>query len=61
MRYSVPFALAMTVLATLALSINSCTTAFPTLADVVNHYDGHFGSRLTEQEKRDLIEFLKTI
>jgi cytochrome c2 len=34
---------------------------FATLADVVNHYDGHFGTRLTQQEKADLIEFLKTI
>jgi hypothetical protein len=34
---------------------------FATLADVVNHYDGHFGTRLTEQEKADLIEYLKSI
>ena len=34
---------------------------FATLADVVNHYDRHFGIRLTEKEKADLIEFLKSI
>jgi hypothetical protein len=34
---------------------------FATLRDVVDHYDRHFGSRLSEQEKADLIEFLKSI
>ena len=34
---------------------------FATLADVVNHYDRHFRIQLTEQEKADLIEFLKSI
>jgi len=34
---------------------------FATLGDVVNHYDQHFGTRLSEQEKADLIEFLKSI
>ena len=34
---------------------------FATLADVVNHYDRHFGTRLSEKEKADLIEFLKSI
>jgi hypothetical protein len=34
---------------------------FATLADVVNHYDRHFGLRLSEQEKADLIEYLKSI
>jgi hypothetical protein len=34
---------------------------FATLTDVVNHYDKHFGTRLTEQEKTELIEFLKSI
>ena len=34
---------------------------FATLADVVNHYDRHFRLQLTEQEKSDLIEFLKSI
>lgn len=34
---------------------------FATLADVVNHYDQHFGTRLSAQEKADLIEFLKSI
>ena len=34
---------------------------FGTLLDVVNHYDRHFGLRLSEQEKADLIEYLKSI
>jgi hypothetical protein len=34
---------------------------FATLADVVNHYDRHFGTRLSEQEKTDLIEYLKSL
>jgi hypothetical protein len=34
---------------------------FATLAEVVNHYDRHFRIQLTEQEKADLIEFLKSI
>ncbi|HUQ24430.1 MAG TPA: hypothetical protein VM140_02080 [Burkholderiales bacterium] len=34
---------------------------FATLRDVVDHYDRHFASRLSEQEKADLIEFLKSI
>ncbi|MFL6565954.1 MAG: hypothetical protein ACJ8G5_13555, partial [Burkholderiales bacterium] len=34
---------------------------FASLADVVNHYDRHLRIQLTEQEKADLIEFLKSI
>jgi len=34
---------------------------FATLLDVVNHYDAHFGLSLTEAEKRDLVEFLKSL
>jgi hypothetical protein len=34
---------------------------FATLADVVNHYDRHFRLALTDQEKADLIEFLKSL
>ncbi len=34
---------------------------FASLAEVVNHYDRHFRIQLTEQEKADLIEFLKSI
>jgi hypothetical protein len=34
---------------------------FPTLRDVVNHYNGFLGLSLTEQEKNDLIEFLKSL
>jgi hypothetical protein len=34
---------------------------FATLMDVVNHYDRHFRLRLTSDEKRDLVEYLKSI
>jgi hypothetical protein len=34
---------------------------FATLADVVDHYDGFFGLGLTAEQKRDLIEYLKSI
>jgi Di-haem oxidoreductase, putative peroxidase len=34
---------------------------FPTLREVVDHYDQHFATRLSPQEKADLIEFLKSI
>jgi cytochrome c553 len=34
---------------------------FATLLDVVNHYDTHFGLSLAEEEKRDLVEFLKSL
>jgi cytochrome c2 len=34
---------------------------FATLQDVVDHYDGHFSLKLSDQEKRDLIEYLKSI
>jgi hypothetical protein len=34
---------------------------FATLRDVVEHYDRHFGTRLSEAEKTDLIEYLKSI
>ena len=34
---------------------------FATLRDVVDHYDGHFGTRLSEEEKAQLIEFLKSL
>jgi mono/diheme cytochrome c family protein len=34
---------------------------FATLGDVVNHYDRHFGTRLTEQEKKDLIAYLSSL
>lgn len=34
---------------------------FATLGDVVNHYNGHLGLDLTDQEKRNLIEYLKSI
>jgi hypothetical protein len=32
-----------------------------TLADVVTHYDAHFGLGLTEDEQFDLVEFLKSL
>jgi hypothetical protein len=34
---------------------------FPTLDAVVNHYDGHFKLRLTADQKRELIEYLKSL
>ncbi len=34
---------------------------FATLSDVVNHYDAHFGLGLTDQEKDDLTEYLKSL
>jgi hypothetical protein len=32
---------------------------FATLLDVVNHYDAHFNLKLSESDKKDLVEFLK--
>ncbi len=34
---------------------------FPTMLDVVNHYDGVLTLALSEQEKRDLVEYLKSL
>jgi cytochrome c peroxidase len=34
---------------------------FPTLLDVVNHYDGCFSLGLTDQNKSDMVEFLKSL
>jgi len=34
---------------------------FATLLDVVNHYNDHFQLNLGEQEKSDLVEFLKSL
>jgi hypothetical protein len=34
---------------------------FPTLMDVVNHYDGFKKLNLTENEKKDLVEYLKSL
>ena len=34
---------------------------FATLLDVVNHYDTHFGLGLTDAEKADLVEYLKSL
>lgn len=34
---------------------------FPTLGDVVNHYNAHFGLALSDQEKADLVEYLKSL
>ena len=33
----------------------------PTLLDVVNHYDRHFGLHLTDAQKADLVEYLKSL
>src|SRR5688500_8792662 len=34
---------------------------FATLTDVVNHYDAHFKLQLSADQKRDLIEYLKSL
>ncbi len=34
---------------------------FPTLLDVVNHYDSFFALRLTDDEKRELVEFVQSL
>jgi hypothetical protein len=34
---------------------------FATLLDVVNHYDTHFGLGLSDSEKSDLVEYLKSL
>lgn len=34
---------------------------FRTLLDIVNHYDGHHELNLTEENKRDIVEFLKSL
>jgi hypothetical protein len=34
---------------------------FATLGEVVNHYDAFFALGLTEAEKRDLVEYLKSL
>ena len=34
---------------------------FATLLDVVNHYNDHFELKLTERQKSDLVEYLKSL
>ena len=34
---------------------------FKTLLDVINHYNSHFNLGLTDQEKNDLVEYLKSL
>lgn len=34
---------------------------FATLLDVVNHYDTTFGLDLSDEEKRDLVQYLKSL
>ena len=34
---------------------------FATLVDVVAHYDGHLNLNLSAEQKKDLIEYLKSI
>ncbi|HEX5837193.1 MAG TPA: hypothetical protein VFY26_05130, partial [Anaerolineales bacterium] len=34
---------------------------FATLLDVINHYNAHFGLGLSEAEKADLAEYLKSL
>jgi hypothetical protein len=42
--------------------LRTFTTGAPaTLADVVHHYDQHFGLRLSANQKADLVEFLKSL
>jgi hypothetical protein len=36
-------------------------TSAPDLLAVVNHGDRHFGLNLTEAQKADLVEFLKSL
>ena len=34
---------------------------FATLDDVLNHYNAHFKLELSEQERKDLVEYLKSL
>jgi hypothetical protein len=34
---------------------------FPTLLDVLGHYNQHFGLGLTEEEMNDLVQYLMSI
>src|SRR5215213_6630951 len=34
---------------------------FATLRDVIEHYNGFFGTNLSEQQKLDLVEYLKSL
>jgi hypothetical protein len=34
---------------------------FANLREVIDHYDGFLGLKLTEEEKRDLAEYLKSL
>jgi cytochrome c peroxidase len=34
---------------------------FPTLLDVVNHYNAHLSLNLSDADKNDLVEYLKGI
>ena len=34
---------------------------FPTLRDVIEHYDNFFGTNLSERQKMDLVEYLKSL
>jgi cytochrome c peroxidase len=34
---------------------------FPTLADVVEHYDAFLGLKLSADDKSDLVEYLKSL
>jgi hypothetical protein len=37
------------------------TGRFATVRDVVDHYDRTFGLGLTDQQKRELVEYLKSL
>lgn len=57
------------VLGSLATRFRICSSAgryyhdgrFKTLLDVVNHYNTRFSLGLTDQEKSDLVEYLKSL
>jgi hypothetical protein len=34
---------------------------FETLSDVIDHYDKHFGLGLNQKDRRELIEYLKSL
>jgi len=44
-----------------AIVANGNRMRFPTLGDVVSHYDRHLSLGLTEAQSRDLVEYLKSL
>ena len=41
--------------------MHSALGRFATLRELVDHYDAQFGLHLTEQDKTDLVEYLKSL